>query len=320
MTDKPLVIAVMGPTASGKTDLAIGLRGVMDAELISVDSALVYRDMDIGTAKPTREELVIHPHRLVDIRDPSDSYSAAAFRLDAKREIKAVLAEGKTPILVGGSMLYFRALLEGLSDVPSADPQIRAKIEAQAQSEGWPEMHRRLSEVDPISAERLHPNHSQRISRALEVYEACGKPLSHFHGDLVGGTLNDYRWVQLAVNCRERKDLHARIEVRFDDLLERGFVEEVRQLKAREDLHAELPSMRAVGYRQIWDYLCGNYSYDEMREKGIIATRQLAKRQLTWLRSWNDIDWVFNQNLNGEYLPTEQIVDKALSFINERPG
>ncbi|HEY7775765.1 MAG TPA: tRNA (adenosine(37)-N6)-dimethylallyltransferase MiaA, partial [Kineobactrum sp.] len=247
---KPLLVCLLGPTAAGKTDLAIELAQVLGGELVSVDSALVYRGLDIGSAKPD------YPHHLVDIRDPAESYSAADFVADARRVVADIVARGKTPILVGGTMLYFRAFLEGLAAMPGSNPAIRAELEAQASRFGWPALHARLAEVDPEAAAQIHPNHSQRISRALEVFTASGIPLSHWHhrGEAVVPAAAEYRVVQLAICTRERALLHRRIARRFGFMLEAGFVEEVRRLHGRTDLHGGLPAIRAVGYRQLWRF------------------------------------------------------------------
>ncbi|WNO08174.1 tRNA (adenosine(37)-N6)-dimethylallyltransferase MiaA [Teredinibacter sp. KSP-S5-2] len=315
MSGQPRIIAIMGPTAAGKTDLAIALRNKLNAELISVDSALVYTGMDIGSAKPSKDELAAAPHRLIDIRDPGEPYSAADFCLDAKREIEDIIQQGKTPILVGGTMMYFKALREGLSDLPAADEQVRAAIEADAAQYGWPHIHAQLTQVDPDAAARIHPNHSQRLSRALEVYRVTGRPMSELQRMSVGGLMYDYQWVQMAVAPRDRGVLHERIARRFDLMLENGLLEEVRHLRERGDLHKDLPAIRAVGYRQVWEYLDGLVSYEEMREKGKAATRQLAKRQLTWLRGWDDLNWVYTQNENGQLLSDQEIVTVALNFV-----
>ncbi|WP_228729936.1 tRNA (adenosine(37)-N6)-dimethylallyltransferase MiaA [Shewanella avicenniae] len=280
----------MGPTASGKTDLAIALAEQHNCEIISVDSALIYREMDIGTAKPSAQELARAPHRLIDILDPSESYSAADFRSDCLCEIEQIIAQGKTPLLVGGTMMYFKALLEGLSPLPAADEQIRAEIMVQAEQLGWQVMHQQLAEVDPVSAARIHPNDPQRLSRALEVYRISGKSLTE-----LTQTKSDafpYEAVQFAIAPSDRKVLHDRIALRFNQMLALGFVEEVERLRARTDLHLELPSMRCVGYRQCWQYLDGEFDHENMTEKAIAATRQLAKRQLTWLRGWPNLTWL----------------------------
>jgi len=274
----------MGPTASGKTDLAVKLVQALPFEIISVDSALVYRGMDIGTAKPDADVLAKAPHRLIDILDPSESYSAADFRQDALREMSDITAQGKVPLLVGGTMLYYRSLLRGLSNLPSADEQVRQRIETQALEEGWPAMHARLAKIDPDSAARIHPNDPQRIQRALEVHEITGESLSQ-HFEKQENHDFPYQVLQMAVVPTDRIVLHQRIEQRFLQMLELGFINEVEVLLARDDLHMDLPSMRSVGYRQALKYLLGDYTYKLMVEKAIIATRQLAKRQMTWLRS-----------------------------------
>ncbi|PSJ38698.1 tRNA (adenosine(37)-N6)-dimethylallyltransferase MiaA [Zobellella taiwanensis] len=290
MGTKPLAVFLMGPTASGKTSLAMTLCRELPCELVSVDSALVYRGMDIGTAKPSREELAQAPHRLIDLRDPSQAYSAAEFRRDALAAMAEITAAGRIPLLVGGTMLYFKALLEGLSPLPSADPAVRAAIEAEAAEQGWERLHRQLAAVDPVAAARIHPNDPQRLSRALEVFRISGKTLTELtqrKGDPL-----PYKVLQFAIAPAERAELHRRIAERFRLMLEQGFEQEVRALYRRGDLHPELPSIRCVGYRQMWDYLDGVVGYDEMTERGIAATRQLAKRQLTWLRSWPDLTWL----------------------------
>lgn len=280
----------MGPTASGKTDLAIRLRQQLPVELISVDSALIYRDMDIGTAKPDAAELAQAPHRLIDIRDPSQSYSAADFREDALKEMADIVAAGRIPLLVGGTMLYFKALLEGLSPLPQADPAIRAEIEQQARELGWLALHQELQQIDPVSATRIHPNDPQRLSRALEVFRISGKTLTELT-QTQGETL-PYQVHQFAITPMDRAVLHQRIEQRFDKMIKAGFEQEVRALYERGDLHPDLPSVRCVGYRQMWDYFDGNCTLDEAVFRGICATRQLAKRQITWLRSWKALTWL----------------------------
>lgn len=325
MASAPLpVILLMGPTASGKTDLAIALRHHLPVELISVDSTLVYRGMDIGTAKPTREELLAAPHRLIDIRDPREPYSAADFCADAEREIAAIHAQGKIPLLVGGTMLYFKALLDGLADMPEADPEVRAQIERDAAAFGWPYVHQQLAEVDPEMAAEIHPNHSQRLSRALEVFRVCGKTMSELRKEqqrFAGVSFCErFDVTQIAIAPRDRSVLHGRIETRFKKMIENGLVDEVRALYERGDLHADLPAIRAVGYRQVWDYFDGALTYDEMIDRGIIATRQLAKRQFTWLRGWQNyentpLNWLYTENESGISLFREEIVDCALNFI-----
>ena len=286
----PPAIFIMGPTASGKTALAMSLRQRFPVELISVDSALIYRGMDIGTAKPTAEELAQAPHRLIDIRDPAESYSAADFRADALREMAAITAEGKIPLLVGGTMLYFKALLEGLSPLPPADPDVRAQIEKQAQELGWEALHRQLQQVDPVSAARIHPNDPQRLSRALEVFLISGKTLTEL--TKISGETLPYNVQQFAIAPATREQLHQRIALRFEQMMAAGFEAEARALFERGDLHTDLPSVRCVGYRQMWSYLEGEIDYDEMVYRGICATRQLAKRQMTWLRGWESVHWL----------------------------
>lgn len=301
MSRLPPAIFLMGPTASGKTDLALEMARVLPCELISVDSALVYRGMDIGTAKPAPAVLAEFPHRLVDIRDPAQSYSAAEFRADALEAMARISARGKIPLLVGGTMLYFKALEEGLADMPAADAGVRAELEAQAAAEGLAALHRQLAQVDPESAARIHPNDPQRLVRALEVYRVSGISMTrhramqsaqkHLAGTPGGGVL-PYTVARLSIAPEQRHSLHRRIEQRFRGMLEQGFVEEVETLRGRGDLNPALPSMRSVGYRQVWDYLDGTLSREAMLERGIIATRQLAKRQFTWLRSWPDMYWL----------------------------
>ncbi len=297
----PPAIFLMGPTAAGKTDLAIELTKVLPCELISVDSALVYRGMDIGTAKPSKALLDTYPHRLIDILDPSQSYSAADFRADALHAMAEITARGKIPLLVGGTMLYFKALLEGLADMPAADAEIRAQIEAQAASQGWQALHDELATIDPVSAARIHPNDPQRLVRALEVFRVSGVSMTAHReqqsaqsaqASASGRHQLPYTVANLAIAPTDRKVLHDRIAVRFRQMLDEGFVEEVVALRSRGDLHSNLPSIRAVGYRQVWDHLDGKLTRDEMQERGIIATRQLAKRQFTWLRSWQDLHWL----------------------------
>lgn len=284
------VITIYGPTAAGKTALSLGLCEKLDCEIISVDSALIYRGMDIGTAKPTPEEQAKVPHHLIDICDPSETYSAADFQRDALRLIDDIQARGKVPLLVGGTMLYFKALLEGLSQLPESDASVRQKLTQAMEASGLAVLHDRLKTVDPVSAERIHPNDPQRTLRALEVYEISGKTLTELTKERFG-QLNKPVY-QFAIAPKERSVLHQRIEQRFDKMLSEPFEDEVRKLFERGDLHEDLPSIRSVGYRQMWQYLNGELSYEEMRERGIIATRQLAKRQLTWLNGWPGVTWL----------------------------
>jgi len=279
----PKAVFLMGPTASGKTGLAIDLCQRFPFEIISVDSALVYRGMDIGTAKPDAETLRRAPHRLIDIRDPSESYSAAEFRSDALREMKSITDTGKVPLLAGGTMLYFNALEHGLSELPAADPKVRESLETQAAEAGWPAMHDILQKADPVAASRIHPNDPQRIQRALEVIAISGQPMSALQQKTSGESLQ-YSVHKIIISPEPRSILHDRIEQRFELMLQAGFIEEMKSLYARPDLTADMPAMRAVGYRQAWQWLAGDCSFGEMREKAIAATRQLAKRQLTWLR------------------------------------
>lgn len=315
---KPLAIALMGPTAAGKTDLAIALHERTNADIISVDSALVYRGMDIGTAKPSVEELHRAPHRLIDICDPAEAYSAADFARDARAAMAEIVAAGRTPLLVGGTMLYFKALLEGLSPMPPSDREIRAAIEEEARSQGWPALHAQLAEVDPVCAARLHPNHSQRISRALEVYRLSGTPMSSWQTGEGDGLLGSYRWIQIAIAPQERTVLHQRIALRFDKMLELGFIEEVEALYRRGDLHEDMPSIRAVGYRQVWQFLAGECDQATMRERAIAATRQLAKRQLTWLRGWHDLSWINTLDAQGQPVEFEEIFRQTLNIVEQR--
>ena len=282
----PPAIFLMGPTASGKTALAVSLVERFPLEIISVDSALVYRDMNIGTAKPDAATLARAPHHLLDIRDPTESYSAAAFCADAQRLMADITARGKVPLLVGGTMLYFRALLQGLDDLPRADPALRKKLEIEAASRGWPALHVELAHIDPLTAKRLSPNDSQRIGRALEVYQLTGKPMSA-QLDQAQSAL-PYHVLQLALIPSDRAVLHQRIATRFDAMLAEGLLDEVEALRQTYTLTSDLPAMRAVGYRQAWAFLEGAIDRVGLREQGLAATRQLAKRQLTWLRSWPD--------------------------------
>ena len=291
MNNKPKAIFLMGPTASGKTDLAIALRESLPVEVISVDSALIYKGMDIGTAKPSPEELAKAPHRLIDILDPAESYSAMNFRADALKEMAEITANGRIPLLVGGTMLYYKALIEGLSPLPSANSEVRAKIEQKAAEFGWGVLHQDLMAIDLVSANRINPNDSQRINRALEVFYITGKTMTELTAQQ--GESLPYDVLQFAIAPEDRIVLHQRIEQRFHKMIALGFEQEVRKLFERGDLNIDLPSIRCVGYRQMWEYLQGDISFDEAIFKGICATRQLAKRQITWLRGWqNEITWL----------------------------
>lgn len=285
----PPVVCLLGPTASGKTAAALALAADAPVEIISLDSALVYREMDIGTAKPTPEELATAPHHLIDIIDPVESYSAAQFVADAGRLIGEIRARGNVPLIVGGTMLYYKALTQGLNDLPQANPAVRAELDQLAAERGWPALHAMLAEVDPVTAARLAPNDAQRIQRALEIHRLSGQPMSALlarqaEGRTFAGAA-DQRYRVIALEPSDRLALHARIAQRYDAMLANGFIDEVRCLRTREDLHPGLPSIRCVGYRQVWEYLDGECDFDTMRERGIAATRQLCKRQLTWLRS-----------------------------------
>jgi tRNA dimethylallyltransferase len=281
------IACLLGPTASGKTAAALAFAARANVEIVSVDSALVYREMDIGTAKPSAEERAVAPHHLIDIVDPVDAYSAADFRADALRLVGEIVERGNVPLLVGGTMLYYKALTQGLNDLPAADADVRAALDADAAREGWPALHARLAAVDPVTAARLAPNDSQRIQRALEVFMLTGQPMSALLAAPARAhdAASRYRFVPIALEPSDRSVLHARIAQRFDAMLAHGFIDEVKALRARGDLHPGLPSMRCVGYRQAWEYLDGETDYDTMRDKGVFATRQLCKRQLTWLRA-----------------------------------
>lgn len=281
---RPAAICLMGPTASGKTGIAVELVERLPLAIISVDSALVFRDMDIGTAKPEADVLARAPHRLVDFLDPAESYSAAAFREDCLGEMAAITRGGEIPFLVGGTMLYFRALQHGIGGLPEADEQVRARLSEQAKEIGWAAMHARLAQIDPQSASKIHPNDPQRIQRALEIYQLTGKTRSQLHAAQTEPRL-PHRLLKLAILPPDREQLTSRISMRLKTMFMSGFVDEVRALRERGDLNLDMPSMRSVGYRQVWGYLDGDYGYDEMVEKAVHATRQLAKRQMTWLRS-----------------------------------
>lgn len=320
----PPAIFLMGPTASGKTDLAVALLEQLPVELVSVDSALIYRRMDIGTAKPDPEVLRRAPHRLIDILEPWESYSVAQFYQDVSREMESITRAGKIPLLVGGTMMYFRVLRDGIAALPSADKQVREEINALAKEKGWAHIHDVLKAVDPESAARIHPGDPQRLQRALEVYRLSGKTLTQFwqeQNQTGKGPVSDYtklesvlpaipyRLISIAISPEERAVLHERIALRFRLMLDQGLIEEVERLRQLGCLDASMPSMRCVGYRQVWEYLDGKLDYDAMVERGIIATRQLAKRQLTWLRSWPDLHWLESGD--------EKVLDKALKIIKE---
>lgn len=310
-SDKPNVICLMGPTASGKTAMAVELVRRGGFQIISVDSAQIYKGMDIGTGKPSAEVLAVAPHRLISFKDPSEAYSAADFRRDASHEIESVVQQGDTPLLVGGTMLYFKALRDGMAKLPSADPATRIAIEELARTQGWQEVHRQLAEVDPEAARRIHPNDPQRLQRALEVYRITGKTLSQFHLEEKNQIDSDnelpFNLHYFAIQPPDRHVLHITIERRFREMLKLGLVDEVRALYQRGDLLVEMPSIKSVGYRQVWQYLAGELNYDGMVERGIIATRQLAKRQLTWLRGWD--------NLHSLTDASAKSVDSVLKFV-----
>ena len=310
---KPPLICLMGPTASGKTDLAIELAEARNCELVSVDSALVYRGLDIGSAKPD------YPHHLVDIRDPLDAYSAADFVADAHKLAAEITTRGRTPLFVGGTMLYFKAFLEGLADMPAADPDIRREIEAEAEMHGWPALHARLAEVDPESAARIHPNHSQRLGRALEVYRASGVTMTEWQSRQGSLPLpaQQYRIIQIAICPGDRAELHRRITLRFTQMMAAGLLDEVLSLYGRGDLHPDLPAMRAVGYRQLWRHLAGECSLQDAIAGAEAATRQLAKRQLTWLRKWPGLNWIVTNEMGN--LAAGQQSDLAGKEVGEKP-
>ncbi|UYG06739.1 tRNA (adenosine(37)-N6)-dimethylallyltransferase MiaA [Halomonas sp. M4R1S46] len=282
---RPPAIFLMGPTAAGKTDLAIELHERLGCELISVDSAMVYRGMDIGSAKPSAEELARAPHRLIDIRDPAEPYSAAEFREDARREMSAITAAGRVPLLVGGTMMYFQRLQQGVANLPSADPAVRAALARDAERLGLAGLHAELARVDPAAAARIHPNDPQRLMRALEVYRVSGRSLTELWEAQRPETF-PWRTLSIGLTPADRGVLHERIAQRFDAMLDAGFLDELAGLRARGDLHPWLPSMKSVGYRQGWEYLDGLVDRETFRHRGIVATRQLAKRQLTWMRRW----------------------------------
>jgi tRNA dimethylallyltransferase len=281
----------MGPTAAGKTDLAVALVERFPLDIISVDSALVYQGFNIGAARPPASVLRRAPHRLVGFVDPTTPYSAADFRTDGLREIRAIHEQGRVPLLVGGTMLYFKVLVEGIAELPPADTAVRERLMREAEKKGWPAMHQRLQAVDPVSAEVIHPNNKQRIQRALEVYELAGRPMSVLLAEQSRPPF-PYSLLPLALAPARREILHERIEQRFKAMLAQGLIDEVIALRQRPELGLHLPALRAVGYRQVWAFLQGKSSYEEMLAHGLAATRQLARRQMTWLRGWPDIRWL----------------------------
>ena len=286
---QPPAIFLLGPTASGKSDLAMKLTSHLPVELVSVDSALVYRDMNIGTAKPDAEILRQYPHHLVDIRNPDEVYSAADFRSEVLTLMSAISERGNIPLLVGGTMLYFKVLIEGIASMPAADSAIREKIVREAETGGWQKVHQRLAEVDPESAARIHPNDPQRLQRALEIWELTGESMTQLHKKQQNLVSLPFSVCQLAIIPSERADLHRIIAARFEQMIKDGFIEEVEHLREKYELNAELPSIKSVGYRQVWQYLEGEVDRKAMQERAIIATRQLAKRQFTWLRGWSNL-------------------------------
>ena len=305
---RPLAIFLMGPTAAGKTETAMALHEQYGCELISVDSAMVYRGLNIGSAKPSAEELRRAPHRLIDIRDPATPYSAAEFRQDALHEMRQISASGKVPLLVGGTMLYFKQLLEGGGNLPSSFPEVRGELEQQLTQHGLAALHDRLKQIDPAAGQRIHPNDPQRTLRALEVYHITGRPMSALWAEQ-SATLFPWRVVSIVLAPEDRALLHQRIADRFHLMLAQGLIGEVSALKERNDLHPGLPALKSVGYRQVWEYLDGQYDKNGLEERGVIATRQLAKRQLTWLRRWENACW-FNIQQPG-------MLDKVLKFVRE---
>lgn len=309
MSNHPAIICLMGPTAAGKTQLALDLSRQFPMEIISVDSAMVYRGMDIGTAKPDANLLHEIPHHLIDIKDPAESYSAAQFCDDALFWIKDIIARRKIPLLVGGTMLYFRALQQGLAPMPSANHTLRDRLTREGQELGWEVLHQRLQTVDPLAAHWIHPHDTQRIQRALEVYELTGKNITTWQAEH-DNALRDYTVYNIAVSPHDRALLHQRIAERFTQMLNQGLIEEVQRLFNRGDLSLNTPAIRSVGYRQVWQYLLGELSYTEMQDKAIIATRQLAKRQLTWLRSWPNVMWFESES--------PHLLDQVIKELNNK--
>jgi len=305
---KPLVVLLMGPTATGKTELAMELHRNLACDIVSVDSALVYKGMNIGTAKPGREQLADCPHRLIDIVDPADTYSAGRFVVDARREIENILANGRLPVLAGGSMLYFKVLQEGIATLPSADHDVRASIDREALQTGWPALHEQLQDIDPQAAEGIDPNDAQRIQRALEVFRLTGKTISRIRQETQQQD-TPWRYVKIGLWPADRDALHRRIEERLHRMLEDGLIEEVATLRARGDLNPDLASMRAVGYRQLWRYLDGDFNLDEATNKALVATRQLAKRQMTWMRHEADLHRI--------EVPTAELLQTCLRLLSD---
>lgn len=324
LKQKPAAIFLMGPTASGKTDLAMMLSDQLPVEIISVDSALIYKDMSIGTAKPSTKELAAYPHHLIDILDPAESYSAAQFREDALALMEEITQRGKIPLLVGGTMMYFKVLLEGMSELPQASSVIREEIEKTANDKGWEFVHQQLASVDQESAQRIHPNDPQRLQRALEVYRLSGKTMTE-HRLLEQQQKDEFPFnvVQFALAPEQRATLHQRIAARFERMLDDGFEAEVQKLYQRKDLHQSLPSIRAVGYRQMWQYLEGELSWEEMHEKGVVATRQLAKRQFTWLRGWQSLNWLYTREADEKSSTSKEqllapVLQEALGIVKRQ--
>jgi len=311
-SERPLAICLLGPTAAGKTALAIELVKRFPCEIVNVDSAQIYRDMNIGTGKPDAATLVLAPHRLLDFLDPSVAYSASRFRSDALREMADIHNNGRIPLLVGGTMLYFKALRDGLAVMPAADPAIRQQISELAQAKGWAHVHAQLQQVDPESALRIHPNDPQRLQRALEIFLHSGRSMTQWHRESNADPLsagNPFALHFVSIQPHSRSVLHDRIAARFKKMLDDGLVQEVQRLRTRGDLDLSMPSMRAVGYRQVWQYIAGELSFDAMVEQGIIATRQLAKRQMTWLRSWDNLHDFDSEN--------PETLELVLKFVDQ---